>query len=113
MQGKTMQDRALAIAERKTNELEGRDEEYCGVNVTVEEDGVEFYSNELDIDHMIEIALALLDELKLDEAFFFSWADTCSRDRLNSFGGGACALKRGELPFWVDAMDLAREHFKR
>lgn len=109
----TQIEQARLIVERVSMALEESEKGYCGVNVEIEKDGVWFYGEEfLEAENVVEIAQALLDELKIDEPFTFSWADTCSKMRIDEFGGGACSIKRGEAPFYVDAFDLAAAHFK-
>jgi len=104
---------ARSIVDRMVVELSNGDEEDCGVVATVESDGVWFHADEsINPEHVACIAQALLDELKIDEPFTFSWAYTCSKPRIDEFGGGACSVKRGEEPFYVDAMSLAEAHFK-
>ena len=57
------------------------------------------------------LAKALVEGLEIDEPFFFSWSYTCSKPRINEFGGGACAVKRGLESRWFDANSLAHEAF--
>ena len=103
---------AALIVERVTTELNDSDESYCGVHVCMESDGVWFSGDEhLEVEHVVFIVQALLDELEIDEPFTFSLADTCSKLRLDEFGGGAVSVKRGEDPFYVDAFDLAAAYF--
>jgi len=103
--------RAELIVERVKAELDSN-EGYCGVSVTVESDGIWFYEEEsFNAEHVTAIAQALLDELGIDEPFTFSWAYTCSKPRLDEFGGGACSVKRGEDPFYVDPFEIAAAHF--
>lgn len=104
---------AKPIVERITKEIEGTEDEEqpLGVQVTFEADGIWFYHDEsIDVENLAMLVQALLDELEIDAPFVFSWSYTCSKPRLDEFGGGACALKRGEEPFWVDARTLAEIH---
>lgn len=55
-------------------------------------------------EHAERIARALVEELEIDEPFYCSWAYTCSRLRINEFGGGAFAVVRGKETVWCDAM---------
>jgi hypothetical protein len=99
--------RANEIIDRVIAELE-EDEGYCGCNVTVEKDGVWFCGDEsINVEHVEPIARALIDELELDDEFICSWAYTCSKPRIDEFGGGAFGVKRGHDTIWVDAtMDV-------
>jgi hypothetical protein len=105
-------EQAWKIVARIESEFEDEDEP-LGVEIEVEDDGVWFYHDEsINPDHMAVVVQALLDELEIDEPFCFSWSYTCSKPRIDEFGGGACALKRGQPAYWVDAMSLAQNHFK-
>jgi len=96
---------AQAIIDRVTDELENSEEWECCCVAELHEGGVWFHANEsLDPEHVAVIARALIDELEIDEPFFFSWAYTCSKPRLDEFGGGAFVIKRGYETAWVDAM---------
>lgn len=106
-------ERATVIIDREISKIE-EDEGWCGVDATVEEDGVWFCGDEtVNAEHLAQIAQALLDELEIDEPFIFSWCYRCSKTRIDAFGGGACAMSRGEEPFWIDAMSMAEEHASR
>ena len=64
----------------------------------------------IDTTQVAIFAQALLDELEIDEPFCFSWAYTCSKPRIDEFGGGACKVRRGMAPVWVDAMEYTANH---
>jgi len=98
--------KADAIVYRVTEEIEKTDEcGCCEVDVEVRPDGVWFHNEEsFNPEHVEEIARALIEELELDEPFYCSWAFTCSKPRIDEFGGGAFAIKRGYETYWVDAM---------
>lgn len=55
-------------------------------------------------EHVIAFALRCAEALKLHGQWGFAWALTCSRLRLDSFGGGAHLLDLGrrETIAWVD-----------
>mgnify|MGYP003589551477 CR=1 FL=1 len=75
----------------------------------MESEGVWFHVEESgNTDHVEAIARALLEELEMDEPFVCSWAYTCSKPRIDEFGGGAMVVRRGHETIWVDAMDSAR-----
>lgn len=108
---------AKLIVARVTKEIEEDDEDDCGclgVEVAFEDEGIWFSHEEsINVDNLAVLVQALLDELEIDEPFVFSWANTCSKPRLDEFDGGACALKRGQPAYWVNAVWLAQEHFKK
>ena len=80
------------------------DDDYCGIQVELESEGVWIYGEEsFDPDQAAELVQTLLDELEIEEPFVFSWAYSCSKMRLDEFGGGACLVRKG-LPYeMVDA----------
>jgi hypothetical protein len=74
---------------------------YCGIQVELEPDGVWIYGEEsFDVDQAACLAQMLVDGLEIDEPFIFSWAYTCSKMRIDEFGGGACLVRKG-LPYEV------------
>ena len=103
-------ERAREIVAREIAKLEDDDEcGYCGTLAEVESEGVWFHVEESgNTDHVEAIARALLEELEMDEPFVCSWAYTCSKPRIDEFGGGAMVVRRGHETIWVDAMDSAR-----
>lgn len=108
---KKLHKKAQKIIDRVSSELENGDEGYCGVVAEMTDDGVWFHADEnLNPEHMEIIARAVIEELKIDEPFYASWCYTCSKQRIDEFGGGAFAIKRGHDTFWVDAMSLVQEH---
>lgn len=105
--------KARDIVDRVVKQLEEGDEEYCGVVVKVESGGVWFSHDEsINLDHVEIIAKALIEELKINKPFFCSWAYTCSKARIDEFGGGAFVVMRGKDTYWVDAVHLVSEHAK-
>jgi len=97
--------KAQAIIDRVEKELE-EDETYgyCGVQAEVEDKGVWFHDESINPEHMAEVARALIEELEIDKPFYASWAYTCSKPRIDEFGGGAFAIVRGKETYWCDAM---------
>jgi len=95
---------AQAIIEKFMKQFDEDDDEYCGIQVELEPDGVWIYGEEsFDVDQAACLAQMLVDELEIDEPFAFSWAYSCSKMRLDEFGGGACLVRKG-LPYeMVDA----------
>ena len=101
--------KASEIVDREVAKLEGEDEfGYCGTLASVKNDGVWFYTEESgNTDHVEAIARALVEELELDEPFVCAWAYTCSKPRINEFGGGALLIRRGCDTIWIDAHSCA------
>jgi hypothetical protein len=84
--------------------------EYCGCLVEFEHNGLWFYGEEYcDVQHVEQIARAVIEELELDKPFFCSWAYTCDKPRIDEFGGGAFVIVRGKDTYWVDAMTKAMD----
>ena len=82
------------------------DYDYCGCDAVLEDDGVWFHADEsIHTEHMEAIARVLIEELEINEPFYCSWAYTCSKPRIDEFGGGAMVIQRGYETYWVDAMD--------
>lgn len=103
-------DLAQVIIDRETERLyEDDDEGYCGVKADMERDGVWFHEEESGTPtHCESIARALVEELHLDEPFVCSWAYTCSKPRIDEFGGGAFLVRRGKPTIWCDAEQQVR-----
>jgi hypothetical protein len=107
-------EQAKVIVDRVIKELEESEEEYCGCNVKVESEGVWFGGDEYcNVEHVEQIAKALVEELEIDEPFFCSWAYTCSKPRVDEFGGGAFVVQRGKETYWIDAMNHVQEFVGR
>jgi hypothetical protein len=101
---KDKHDQAKAIIDKFMQQFEDDDDVYCGIQVELESEGVWIYGEEsFDSDQAAELVQTLVDELEIDEPFVFSWAYSCSKMRLDEFGGGACLVRKG-LPYeMVDA----------
>lgn len=100
-------EKAQEIIDRVEKELEeDEDYGYCGCQAELEKGGVWFHGDEsVDVNHVEDIARALVEELELDKPFYCSWAYTCSKPRIDEFGGGAFVIVRGKQTFWIDAMN--------
>ncbi len=84
-----------------------------GFDARLEADGVWITHNEsINPEHVVVLVQALLDELEIDEPFIFSWSYTCSQPRLDDFGEGACVVRRGKDPIWVDAREEVEKKLK-
>lgn len=93
----------LGIIEIAVNEIEASGDP-VGVAIEVLPAGVWFYSEEsADVDHVEHVTRALVDGLEIDEPFYCSWAYTCSKPRIDEFGGGCFVIVRGHDTYWVDA----------
>jgi len=104
-------EQARTICQRIQDELENDDEDwgFCGVEWQVMKEGTQkgvwFSGDEsINVDHLEDMARAVIEELKIDEPFHASWSYTCSKPRVDEFGGGAMAIVRGHPTVYIDAM---------
>lgn len=110
---------AEKIADSIAEEMEKDDAEgYCGIEFEFRNDvtgcGVWFKGDEsANVEHLAEIAQAIVDTLMIDKPFCFSWSYGCSKPRLDEFGGGACTIQRGKDQYWVGSMELAEKHARK
>lgn len=107
-----LKDEARAIAFRVDQELRDDPEsECCDIVWEIEDDGIWFHGDEsANVEHMEQIARAVIEELELDKPFYASWAYTCSKPRIDEFGGGALVIRRGRPTFWIDAVRACQQH---
>jgi hypothetical protein len=100
---------AKEIMKRIDAELEEDSEEGCvGYVADVKDGGVWIRSDEsINTDHAESLVKALVEELDLPGIFVCSWSCTCSKLRIDEFGGGAFAVQKGCDTIWVDAASEA------
>lgn len=80
------------------------DERYVGTSFDIETEGVWFYAEEGgEPDVVVAMIQALQDYFEDDRKHVFSWAYTCSKMRVDEFGGGAAGIVRGKEPLVIDA----------
>jgi len=111
-------DKAREIIARVEEELETGDEGYVGCQSQVLNDeercGIWFSGDEsCNVEHVELIARALVDELELEGDFICSWAYTCSKPRIDEFGGGAFVIRRGVETLWCDARSEVEDKIRR
>jgi hypothetical protein len=104
--------KAMDLCVKITTEIANSEDGCCNVCWESQEDGIWFYDDEeyINIDHLAEIADKLIEELKIEEPFFASWSYTCSKPRIDEFGGGAFVKQLGQPVYFVDAMEHVRDH---
>ena len=69
-----------------------------GIEYSKEDVAMWIYSEEGgNIDLLADIIADLQTDLDLEEPWAFSWANTCSKMRVDEFGGGACVIYKGEV----------------
>lgn len=101
-------DDAKRILERVKNQIGNEEEGYVGFIAEIEEDGVWIYHDEsLTPEHVEFLVRTLVDELDLPGIHMCSWSYTCSKPRIDNFGGGAFAIHKGQPTVWVDATNDA------
>lgn len=110
---------AKEIIDRIVAELENSEDEPCGCSADVEglagniPCGVWFHGDEsINVEHVAMIARELVECLELNEPFFCSWAYTCSKPRIDEFGGGAFVIKRGYETYWCDARNHVEQQLE-
>jgi hypothetical protein len=102
-------EKAKEIVDRVVAELSENDNG-CGCLAEVDDQGVWFHGEEsVNLEDVAEIARALVEGLEIDEPFYCSWAYTCSKPRINEFGGGAFVIVRGKQTYWLDARCAVQE----
>jgi hypothetical protein len=66
----------------------------------VEDDGIWIYAAEsISVDLMVVILQAYLKKFHPNSFIGFQWADTCSKPRLDEFGGGAVYISADDVEF--------------
>ena len=103
-------EKAKEIMARVEQELlDDPDEGYANYIAEIHEDGVWIHSDEsVNPNHMERLVKALVEELDLPGIHVCSWSYSCSKLRIDEFGGGAFAVQKGATTVWVDAADEAR-----
>lgn len=103
-----LMERAQFIINRQIWLLERLDECFPECEVVPRDDGdahgfIIFAEEQGEPDHAAGLARAVIEGLELDTEFVASWAYTCSRTRVDAFGGGGVVVKRGYKDYYVDA----------
>ena len=94
---------AIEIIKRHENELAKNNDTLC-FDYERDGDAVWFHGDYIDVDKLVDVVQSILDELDIDDEIRFSWSYSCSKHRLDSFGGGACKLNAGVEPVIIDAL---------
>jgi len=96
---------AKTIVSQVEKELESSDEGYAGFMTKFSDDGVLIYDEEsIDPNHVEFLIKELVEQFNLPGKHLCSWAYTCSKLRINEFGGGAFVVQKGKDTVWVDAV---------
>jgi hypothetical protein len=105
---------AMEILQRIEDETFEEIDESPGFSATVEDNGVWFSDDgeSINLDHLERAVFALVDGLNLEGVFVCSWAYTCSKPRIDEFGGGAFAVAKGQDTVWIDAATEAERQMK-
>jgi hypothetical protein len=67
------------------------------------------HDESIDLEQLEELVSELLDALEIDLPFICTWASTCSKPRLDAFGGGGFRAQRGKPTYWMSTEDLLNE----
>lgn len=102
-------EQAKEIMARIEAEIEADPEEgYVGYEADLEADGVWIRHDEsINTEHAERLVKALVEELDLPGIIVCSWSYTCSKPRIDEFGGGAFAVQKGRDTIWIDAASEA------
>jgi len=95
------------LAAKFDKQAESDDGPVCQYNI--ESDGVWAYAEEYgDPERLSEIVAAYQQQFDRQDGWILTWAQTCSKMRLDEFAGGAVAVYRGTTHF-VAPDDIAVE----
>ncbi len=95
---------AQQIIEKIEDKLESSSDGYVGFEAKIEKNGVWIHDDEsITPTHVELLVRTLVEELNLPGIYICSWAYTCSKPRINEFGGGAFAIQKRCNTVWIDA----------
>lgn len=101
-------------------ELDRHEGESLGFDMDVDHEtgpgALWIYSDEYgNPEHVISFVLRCAGELRLVGLWGFTWSYTCSKPRIDAFGGGAHVLdlRTGEAVSYVDCTEFVNEHITR
>jgi hypothetical protein len=81
-----------------------------GCDLEFVHDGLWMHESESFDPEVVELFVRrLVDELEIDKPFFCSWASTCSKPRIDEFGGGAMGIVRGHPTVWCNASQWVQD----
>lgn len=67
----------------------------------IEADGVWVHSDESgDVDALCDVVSRWMQTFGIKEPWTMEWAETCSKPRINEFGGGAAVVYPGSIDFF-------------
>ena len=92
------------VAKIETELEDDTDDGYAGFVAEIKEAGVWIHADEsITPEHVERLVTVLVDELDLPGIHVCSWSYTCSKPRIDEFGGGAFAVQKGRDTVWIDA----------
>jgi hypothetical protein len=69
------------------------DDDWIGYEAEIDDDGLWIHSEECgQPEHVVPLVQEFLLRFRPQDHVGFSWADTCSKPRIDEFGGGACLI---------------------
>jgi hypothetical protein len=81
----------------------------AGFEVAWKDDSVVFYSEEsANVDHLVHLVQKFLRKFRPQEAWSVTWAETCSKPRIDEFGGGAAFVTAGDVR-WMGAHQFVED----
>jgi len=108
-------ERALAVLSAAATELEDGEDGYYGFDADWDEHGPGVWirhDESLDVEHAVYLVQRLMKEFSVQEPFAFCWAATCSKPRLDEFGGGAVVVTQDDAHYmntWTCAKDTINQ----
>ncbi len=89
-------------------------DDHIGIEYTKEQDGIWFWSEESarGIEKLANILSAFLKRFYPHKCITFCWGDTCSKPRLDGFGGGAVFVTADKIK-WMNTYTWQDEQVKK
>ena len=80
---------------------------FYGFNYSIDDGGVWIWSDESgDVNSTINVIQKYLKDHSIDGGIYFSWANTCSKPRVDSFSGGECVITGSEVIYPESVLDV-------
>jgi hypothetical protein len=84
-------------------------ETFAGFEVAWHDDSVSFYAEEGgNARHLAHLVQKFLRQFRPTEAWYVTWAETCSKPHVDEFGGGAAFVTADEVK-WMSAHQFVEE----
>lgn len=77
--------------------------DYVGFDYEIDSTGVWVSSEDFNPEAAAEFTKDIVETLELEKSIIASWAYTCSKLRIDNFGGGAFLVRKGRPTEFIDA----------